>query len=175
MKRLFIAIDIPSKIIPQIVDIQKQLKFFAGKLTEPENLHLTLKFLGQTKADDEIKIIEKLNEIKFSRFNTQISNIGVFSESFVRIIWLHLKNCEALQKQVDNALQNMFEPEKRFMSHLTIARVKSVSDKQLFFRNLNDIFIPDLDFEVNCFRLKESILYPSGPVYKTVKEFKSLN
>jgi len=68
MKRCFIAINFDEEIKNKIVEIQKQLPEFLGKKTEIENLHLTLKFLGEID-DDKIKIVqEKLREIKFKKF-----------------------------------------------------------------------------------------------------------
>ncbi len=171
MKRLFVSIDIPENLKNDILKIQKELKHFQGKLTELENLHLTLKFLGETDNLNEINVINRLSKINFNSFITNLKNIGVFSEKEIKIVWIHLANCDELQKRVDEALEPLYPPEKRFMSHLTIARVKRVFNKELFLNELNKIEIPDLSFEVNNFRLKESKLTPNGPLYKTVKQF----
>ena len=73
--------------------------------------------------------------------------------------------------RVDEKLSSLFEPEKRFMSHLTIARVKSVKDKKKFLDNLNNIEIPKISFVVDKFKLKKSILTPECPVYETLEEY----
>ncbi|HOK37227.1 MAG: RNA 2',3'-cyclic phosphodiesterase [Bacteroidales bacterium] len=171
MKRLFVSIDIPESLNKDILKIQKELKHFQGKITELENLHLTLKFLGETDDLNEIKIINLLSEINFKSFTTNLSNLGVFREQDIRIVWIHLTNCEELQKKVDKALESLYPLEKRFMSHLTIARVKKVFNKDLFLNELWKIKLPDLSFEVTNFRLKESKLTSNGPIYKTVKQF----
>lgn len=171
MKRLFVSIDIPENLKRDILKIQKELKHFQGKLTELDNLHLTLKFLGETDNLNEINVINRLSEIKFNSFTTNFKNIGIFSEQEIRIIWIHLTNCEELQKRVDETLEPLYPPEKRFMSHLTIARVKRVFNKELFLNELSKIEIPELSFEVTNFRLKESKLTPNGPIYKTIKQF----
>lgn len=99
MKRCFVAIDIPENIKKDILKIQDSLPEFKGKLTESENLHLTLKFLGEISEDKIEKVKRRLREINFQNFKTDIGSIGVFSEKFVKIIWLYLTNCERLQKK----------------------------------------------------------------------------
>ena len=169
--RVFIAIEIPEKIKKEIIRIQKQLPEFKGKLTEEENLHLTLKFLGEVDEKDIEKIRKKLNEIKIKKFDSEIDSLGFFSEKFIKIIWLHISNCEELQKQIDEKLKNFFPREERFMSHLTIARVKNVKNKKEFIEQMKEIKISKMNFEIEKFELKESILTEEKPIYKDIEVY----
>jgi len=176
MKRCFIAINFDEEIKNKIVEIQKQLPEFLGKKTEIENLHLTLKFLGEID-DDKIKIVqEKLREIKFKKFFITLDKLGFFSEKILRIVWLGVdendKEIFALQKIIDDKLSGLFEKEKRFMSHLTIARVKRVEDKKRFFEEFEKIKLSEFKFEVKEFYLIESELKLEAPVYTTINSFK---
>lgn len=169
--RCFISIDLPREIIEKIKKIQDNLPEFIGKKTEPENLHLTLKFLGEI-FDEKVELVkEKLKEIKIVKFETEIDSIGIFSEDYVRIVWLHLTNCDALQKEIDKSLKGLFKPEQRFMSHLTIARVKNLKDRGEFLEKLNKIKIPKIKFVVDNFKLKSSALKAEGPVYEDIKVY----
>jgi len=170
--RAFISVDIPGKIQAKIKKIQKMLPEFRGKFTEQENLHLTLKFLGD--IDDEIlpETERRLREINLKSFETRISEIGVFSPEHAKIVWVKLDNCENLQKTVDEKLDNLFEKEKRFMGHLTIARVKNIKNRKSFLEELEKIKIPSgLNFTVKSFELKKSELMSGGPVYETIEEY----
>ena len=69
------------------------------------------------------------------------------------------------------ALKGMFKPEERFMSHLTIARVKYAKDKKGFVEAVKGIKTRDVKFKVDCFELKSSELKPLGPVYKTIEKY----
>ena len=168
MIRAFIAIDLPSKIKDKIKQIQAELPEFAGKKTELENLHLTLKFLGEIDEEKIEKVKEKLNEIKTNKFQAEIDEIGVFSEKFVRIVWVHLVGCQEIQKQIDEKLSDIFKPERRFMSHITIARVKKIDDKNSFIDDVKKIKIKPVSFDVDKIYLKKSTLMPEGPVYENL-------
>jgi len=164
MKRCFISIDIPEETKKEILKIQEQLP-------ESENLHLTLKFLGEIDEHKIEKVKKKLRKIKYNAFESEIDSIGVFSEKFIRIVWLHIKNCEELQKEIDKKLSELFENENRFMSHLTIARVKSVKDKKEFIEKLHKVNIPKINFDIGSFSLEESILTSKGSIYKDLEVY----
>ncbi|PIN77246.1 RNA 2',3'-cyclic phosphodiesterase [Candidatus Woesearchaeota archaeon CG10_big_fil_rev_8_21_14_0_10_34_12] len=172
--RVFIAIEIPNEVREEIVNFQKELekkKLFFGKFTEKENLHLTLKFLGEVDETGVEEIKKKLKEIQFPRFKVCLGNGGVFSEDFVRIIWVQIlgNGIFELQKEIDESLRDLFEREKRFMSHLTIARVKSIKDKKLLLDELGKIKF-DFEFGVKKFFLKKSTLTEKGPTYENLAE-----
>ena len=166
MTRCFIAIDLPENIKKEIIQIQKSLPEFKGKLTEEENLHLTLKFLGEISDETANEVKERLKKIKFKKFKSNLKGLGVFSEQFIRIVWMKLENCDELQKEIDNSLRDLFKKEERFMSHLTIARVKAVKDKKLFIETLEKIKVKPVEFSVDSFKLKKSVLTEKGPIYE---------
>ena len=175
--RAFVSIDIPEGIKKEIRKIQGKIPEFKGKLTGAPNLHLTLKFLGWISKDKIETIKKELSKIKFKRFETTINSLGIFdnrkSENYTQqlIVWLNLTNCDELQVEVDNALSNLFSKERRFMSHLTIARVKEIESKKMFVDDVKKIRFKDIKFVVDSFRLKQSVLKRTGPVYETLDEY----
>ena len=174
--RVFISIDLPREVINEIVRIQEAIRkknIFTGRFTEPENLHITLKFLGEIPEETLKKVKEAMKEIKFSEFEAKLGKAGIFSESFVRIIWIKLngKGNFDLQKQIDEKLKDIFLPEARFMSHVTIARVKKVHDKPSFLKYLESIKPKEIEFQVKEFSLKKSELKPEGPVYSDIENY----
>lgn len=169
--RCFISINIPREVAEEIKKLQDSLPEFQGKKTELENLHLTLKFLAEIDDQKVEEVKGRLREIKFEKFESGVKGLGVFSEKFVRIIWLHLTNCMRLQKQVDEKLKDLFESERRFMSHLTIARVKTVKDKKKFLERLRNLKIPKIKFNVDRFCLMKSELTKQGPKYEMIEEY----
>ncbi|MDD5191818.1 MAG: RNA 2',3'-cyclic phosphodiesterase [Candidatus Nanoarchaeia archaeon] len=169
--RCFIAIDLSREAINSIKEIQKLLKkqsLFNGKFTEPENLHLTLKFLGEI-SDDKIKEVKKkLQEVSFEEFEAGLGEVGVFSKKFIKIIWIKLKGngIFELQKQIDEKLMDLFPVEDRFMSHITISRVKTVGDKKALLDYVSKVKTENIKLKVDKFFLKKSELKPEGPVYE---------
>jgi RNA 2',3'-cyclic 3'-phosphodiesterase len=172
--RTFISIKFPSKILWSVKEIQNSLPEFSGKKTELKNLHLTLKFLGESSFYKIEEIKEKLRKINFNKFEAEIKEIGFFDKQKYGVVWLSLTNCDALQTEIDKALGGLYEKEKRFMAHLTIARVKKISDKEKFLDVLKKITPPKIFFIVDKFYLMESKLKKEGPEY-TVLEKYSLN
>jgi len=173
LTRTFISIDIPKKVQKEIKKIQNSLPNFNGKKTELENLHLTLKFLGEIDKGKIEEVKQNLREIKFKNFETELKYIGFFGNKKYGVVWLHLTNCNKLQKLIDEKLEGIYPKEKRFMSHLTIARVKRIENKNYFLGELRKIKIPaGLKFKVDRFYLKKSTLTPDGPLYETLEEYR---
>ncbi|MFH1358754.1 MAG: RNA 2',3'-cyclic phosphodiesterase [archaeon] len=182
LKRCFIALDLPRNAINEIKRIQKLIKekvIFTGKLTEVENLHLTLKFLGEIDEGKIKEIKDKLSKIKINQeevrdFFAELGKIGMFSKKMPKIVWIKLngKIVFELQEKIDDVLRGLFEPEHRFMSHITIARVRYVEDKKGFNEYLESIKPKKIRFKVEDFILKKSELFSEGPVYEDIMKYK---
>ncbi len=175
--RCFIAIDLTRDVRDEIERVQQELlarKGWAGKVTERENLHLTLKFLGEIDEGKLKEVISKLREIQMPDFSCYLGNLGVFTPSLIKIVWIHIigKEVLELQKQIDDKLRGMFPPEARFMSHLTIARVKSVNDKKLFLDEIGKIKTQNLKIPIREFCLMKSELGENGPSYMEIEKFR---
>ncbi len=181
IKRCFIALDLSRQAINYIKEVQKILKkqkLFDGKLVEPENLHLTLKFLREIDDNKIEEVKKRLREIKFNDFEAELSGIGVFSsqyKNYIRVVWIKLNNCFELQKKIDESLEDLFSVENRFMSHITIVRVKRVYDKKSFLDYIKDMRIKKIKFKVDKFFLKKSELFESGPVYEDLGVYNSVS
>jgi len=176
--RAFIAIDFPPEIIKEIARIQNILKKkqFTGKTTELENLHLTLKFLGEISLPTLEKVKEELSKIKLKKFEASPGEAGTFSyRKKPRIVWIKINGKEIfeLQLAVDLAMEKCgFVKEERFMSHLTLARVKYVKSPSDFIEYVKNLSVREFKFEVEGFKLMKSELKMVGPVYETLKTYK---
>ncbi|PIV70270.1 MAG: RNA 2',3'-cyclic phosphodiesterase [Euryarchaeota archaeon CG01_land_8_20_14_3_00_38_12] len=177
--RAFISADIGA--LPGIVKVLDDLKNTDAdlKLVEPENIHLTLKFLGEIdeKMVDEIAGVMEKSVKEVSPFRIKLRGVGVFpSMDYMRVLWVGLKDAEKLgiiAERLENGLSNLgFKKEKRrFSPHVTIGRVKSSRNKDELQNFLNENTKKDFgEFDVKCIRLKKSVLTPKGPEYSTVKE-----
>ena len=169
--RAFIAIEMPENVKNELIKIQKEidrLGLIKGRFTEIENLHLTLKFLGEISRSELEAVKEKLASIKFDLFEAELNELGVFnSEEFIRIVWIGLKGDDLfkIQKQVDQTLEDIFPSESRFMAHVTLARPKFVEDKQVFINELKKISFDKIKFKIDKVVLKDSELTEQGAKY----------
>ncbi len=168
--RTFIAVDLPQEVKDELANAQKQLSAAAAKMSMAHDFHLTLKFLDEiTPAKMEV-VKSYLNNVRFKSFSAAVAGIGVFpSENYVRVVWAGIEpedDVAKLQKLVNDALEKEFKKEKGFKPHLTLARVKFVSDKELFKQQLQQIKLKRIKFEVKEFRLKKSTLSREGAVYE---------
>lgn len=176
--RLFIAIEIPDNIKEYITKIQGKIETTSNKIrfVNKNKIHLTLKFLGEVQPDKTEEIKEILKKISFKPFYVCLDEIGVFpSESYIRVIWVGLKpenDILELQKNIDEKLKKLFKKEKNFKSHLTLARVKFIDDKNNFIGKLKKIDIEDEKFNVENFKLIKSTLTREGPIYDDLGVFR---
>jgi len=176
LHRTFICIDFPDNVIKEVARAQEilgNLKF-SGKMTELENLHLTLKFLGEIDNDKLKEVEKRLLDINLEKFESRLNGIGTFSfHGNPRIVWIKIggKGIFELQKRIDEHLADLFKPEERFMSHMTIARVKYVKDKIGFKEFINGIRLRDIKFRIDNFKLKESELREMGSIYRDLEVY----
>ncbi|MEA3436991.1 MAG: RNA 2',3'-cyclic phosphodiesterase, partial [Thermodesulfobacteriota bacterium] len=133
--RAFIAIELPEEITAFIRKIQEGLRSygFKARWVRPENVHLTLKFLGDINNEEIKKVGDAI--ISAASENSSMSlgakGIGFFpGVKRSRVIWTGIagqtKELTDLQKTLDGKLETIgFPKEKRpFKGHLTIARIK---------------------------------------------------
>ena len=179
MPRAFIGIDINEEVRQKLVDAQKRLAATGAqlKLVEPPNIHVTMKFLGEVPEDRINAIVEALRKSAEGamQFDIDVRGIGVFpNPRYVRVVWAGVGDGRdeiiALQRNFDRELQPLgFRPERDFIPHLTIARVKTVKQKERLAAFLKEM--TDVEFGVTRARaveLKQSKLTPKGPIYSTL-------
>ncbi|MCS7140401.1 MAG: RNA 2',3'-cyclic phosphodiesterase [Candidatus Nezhaarchaeota archaeon] len=178
--RCFIAIDVDDpKVVSKIMEIQRELQTGGSKLklVEPENLHLTLFFLGEQPPKIVEKVQEAMSTISFKPFVIKIQGLGAFpSPDRPRVIWVgvvegfdEVKRIYAELRPKLKAVPLRLEPESSFVPHITIARVKfSGYALRKAITSLKDI---EFGFqEVKAIKLKRSTLTPRGPIYDTIYE-----
>lgn len=179
--RSFISIDLEDpKILSQVESIMSSLVSSGGDLkpVERENIHLTLKFLGNVGATQLDEIKSALAQVTFPPFSLEIKGAGAFPNlKRMSVIWVGIEEgwsqVELIYEQTEKLLHQLgFSRETRpFSPHITVARVKSGRKRDeiaAFLRHLTDESFGT--FNVENVRLKQSVLSPSGPKYSTLFE-----
>lgn len=182
--RTFIAIELPKEIKDYLGKLEEKLKTTQAdvKWVKPENIHLTLKFLGE--IDD--KKLEKINLIlddvarEKSPYKIQITSIGAFPKlDFLRVIWAGVDRGDAETKEIAKTLEEKIQKigipkeERAFSSHITIGRTRSTKNREKLvqeLKNIADCSRENLEFSVTKIILYKSTLTPQGPIYEVLKE-----
>ena len=182
MKRIFAAIKIhPSELFHNTYyQLKSNLKDEKIKWVELENIHITLKFFGETEGSRIGGIKELLKDIaqNHSAFSFSINDVGIFGSSYKpRVIWFGIEKNESLINLANGVLdqvQNLgFERDRQnFVPHLTIGRIKIIDDKRRFQEVINKYRSIEIqEQKVDQFYLIESILQQQGPEYKILESF----
>ena len=183
MKRCFIAVLLPQEAIKRLIKIKHQMINVTKKLdarikwVEDENIHLTLKFLGNVNDEDIERIKEVLRDVAKSKreISCEIHKVGFFpNERFPRVIWLGVESnnkLEELAKEVNVKLNKFgFGMENNFVAHITLGRVKFGREKRKIGGVIKHVKFSPIAFEVREIALVESLLKPSGPEYRVIEK-----
>lgn len=178
--RAFIALEIPASIQESIQQQTAGLRKAANSLVRwvpAENLHLTLKFLGDVSSTSLQFVTQMLSReaSQYPGFSMQVGGLGAFpSARRARVLWIGIRAPEtlsALQRSLDSAAARLgYPPEDRpFSPHLTIGRVKQTAtptDLQRIQAALEAAAIGPLGkADVSAVHLIKSDLKPTGSVY----------
>lgn len=183
--RTFVAVSLDEELRHKISDVQQRAKSFASgvKWVPPENLHVTLKFLGDVSREKLSRVQAAIDEVagKLTAFDLTVGGMGLFpTAKRPRVIWVGLEDgCEqlvALAKDVEDAMIGLkFEKEEKpFRSHITIGRVRE-GNKPVpgLFEGLEEIDTGTLGVQrVASVALMQSVLRPGGPIYTPLSEHK---
>lgn len=172
--RLFIAIPLPQQVKEQLLD----RKAIDGvKWQRPDQMHITLKFLGDTDIDLIGDLKEGLGNIEFPEFSLMINGFGYFPEGKQpKVLWAGIDRSRLLEKlyqEIEEVCNRLgFESETRsFKPHITIGRIKRASKEVVdqFINQHKQVQIPDIPVEE--FALYESKLNPKGAKYLRLQTF----
>lgn len=175
MIRTFVAMEIPRMI--ELSNLLEGLRRSGSKLSVPkdENIHVTLKFIGDVREDEASRILGGVAEVATdcTAFDAKVVGTGAFpAERNPRVLWVGIEDGGSMSKiadAIDERLSRMgFERERRaFTPHVTVARVKSPSGLDRAMSVLRGYDKTDFgSFVVADIRLKKSTLTPNGSIYE---------
>ncbi len=173
--RLFIAFEIKN-LNEYFLELQKRF-LSSADLTLTKTFHLTFKFLGEVEENKIPLIIQKLKTIQFESFDIKTTKIDGFPNARnPRVIWLGLEprnKIIELQQRLDDSLSSLFEKEDKFEPHITLARVKYISNKKDLQEKIRTIKPAQKEIKIDKFKLIKSKLTPKGSEYEDVEIFTS--
>ncbi|GGP22310.1 RNA 2',3'-cyclic phosphodiesterase [Thermocladium modestius] len=180
MMRLFVAIDINNQTVrSKLKRFQEELESSGAdlKLVELDNLHLTLRFIGEVKDSIVPTIANKLSTITGNGFRIHLTGTGAFPNmDYPRVVWVGMgegsNEAAAFRDAVNEALSDIVGKDSdEFSPHITMARVKSGRNKAKLIQAINEWQEADFGWQdVNSIKLKKSTLTPRGPIYEDIYE-----
>ena len=184
MPRLFIAVPISKTskdIIIKKILVNTVVKNPDIRWISENNLHITLKFLGEVPIR-QVRLLKEIVQktgLSHDSFEIQLKGSGVFpNKRTPRVLWIGIQPPETLCKLQDDleqmAFEQGFEKENRpFQPHITLGRLSdndhpviAIDSLDTVIQTIKEILFPP--FLVDQIQLIESILTPQGPLYHTI-------
>lgn len=179
--RIFIGIKLDDAALEKIEKFLKPFKKIASpvKWTKRENLHITIKFIGDVPDENYSQMEKHLTEADFNTgaIDLKITGCGKFGRGRdLNILWVGIQKNEKLEDmfdRIENTLEKSGIPKenRKFKPHITVARNKKSFNFKSFFEIIeenSDHFIAGLN--VTHFQVYKSQLTPKGPIYTILKE-----
>ncbi|MEM2282766.1 MAG: RNA 2',3'-cyclic phosphodiesterase [Candidatus Hadarchaeales archaeon] len=176
--RCFVAIQVDEEVRRKIVPLQERLSpLLVWKPVEFENMHVTLKFLGEIEDSKGGEVMTLLRSActGFKSFELSFKGVGAFpSLEGMRVLWVGVEegreSLVSLAKTIDSKLATLgFPREKDFVPHLTIGRVKSVIRKRELLSVMEGLRTEEFGkTKVESVELMRSTLTTRGPIYSSL-------
>lgn len=182
MKRIFLAIDIvlSESYRSRIQKLKSDLTDERIRWVKPENYHITLHFFGDTRAEDQAKLVRLLTEFVSKRkaLSFSLGHLAFFKKGRdPQVLFVSVEKSLGLQ-QLASDLETVLvdsgyaQAEKSFRPHLTIARMKKLEDREKLIGVIKKIGeFAGQAVQVEKLVLYESILKPEGPEYNPIQSF----
>ena len=175
MIRIFIAIDIADSIRRDIAGLGRSLP--DTRSVPVDQLHLTLKFIGEVEGSRVLDIQEALLDIVRPAFSLCLKGVGTFPpRGLPRILWAGVDPHEqvvALRNAIERKLFEIDVPRERqkFSPHLTLARLKNCPIKRLQEFLAGNAMLRTAEFSVEQFHLYKSQLTKSGAIHTILQSY----
>lgn len=179
--RVFAALEVPGEVLDALAAFQAELSRTGAdlKLVERENLHFTVRFLGEVSEEDAAEAKARLGALSVAGGTAQVRGVGAFPDlARPRVVWAGVAKGDeekvvSIARAAADALAGIGEADTRpFVPHLTVARVRSGRNASALSGLVR--LDPDRSFGAATFaelKLKSSRLTPGGPVYSDLGVF----
>ncbi len=180
--RAFIAVEIENpQVLGRLISVKEALMSTGAdiKPVEDENIHLTIRFLGNISTITLERIKALMSEIPKSvkKFEIRIRGLGAFPNiNRPRVVWAGVtegvEELSRIRRLIDDGiakerLYDVHRDQHEFSPHITLARVRSGRNVDKLIKVLSEYI--DYDFGVSPvtkLKLKQSTLTPRGPIYR---------
>jgi 2'-5' RNA ligase len=174
MIRLFVALALPDDVAQSLSMLQSGVP--GARWSMREQLHLTLRFIGEVDERDATDIDETLAAISAPRFALQLKGLGSFGGKSPRALWAGVAANDALlhlQRKIESAIQRLglAAEERKYTPHVTLARLRAAPPQRVMDYLADHGLYASAPFEVRDFALFSSRLTPNGSIYVVEREY----
>jgi RNA 2',3'-cyclic 3'-phosphodiesterase len=172
--RLFVALAIPAGVAQSIMLIQGGVP--GARWQTREQLHLTLRFIGEVDGRDAAGLDDALAGIEAPGFDLQLHGVGQFGNKQPHTLWAAARASEALahlQRKVDAAIRRVGQPQDahKFTAHVTLARLRHTEPGNAIEWLTHNALYTSPEFPVGAFQLYSSRLTSDGSVYTVEQDY----
>lgn len=176
MVRCFIGLLLPENVKNRVAEIQREVAQLplVCKFVEVENLHICLSFLGEVNEHEIDSISKNLDVIckNYPKFEVSVGGIkAIPNENYIRVLALDVLEKTGVIENIGREIVQKIGGDSK-PPHLTLCRVKSISDKRNVIQKLKEIKMENENFTVDSMQLIKSELKRTGPVYSPIYESK---
>jgi 2'-5' RNA ligase len=178
MLRLFVAVDLPLPAQQAVTALCTNLR--GARFVKPHQLHVTLRFMGQTPVEELPAVRERLARAQVRSFDLHLEGVGTFPPvaGKARVLWLGLepkRELSELAREIDDRVGDLGlrpgEKRRAFTPHLTLARFGSRPDETLAHFLARNASFRSMDWKVEGFLLYRSTLHASGAEHEVLATY----
>lgn len=179
--RAFLAFEVSSEVRDKLMEVEEEMRQTRAdlKLVEKENLHFTVKFLGEVPESVVGDIDRRIGALRLRRIEVSVRGLGAFPDlRRPRVLWAgvaphDLAAVTSAGQQVIDALEGIGETDERgFHPHVTLGRVRSPRNLEALTSLMREGSGREFGRSpIASLKLMSSSLTPSGATYRDVREY----
>src|SRR5689334_19205732 len=172
--RLFVALPIPDMIAQELMLLHGGVP--GARWQSREQLHMTLRFIGEVDGRDARAIDDALAGIDAPAFHLQFHGVGQFGNKQPHTLWAAARPNDLLDhlaRKVDTAIRRVGQPQdaRKFTQHVTLARLRNPELEKVREWLVGHALSTSAEFAVKAFCLYSSKLTSDGSIYRVEREF----
>jgi 2'-5' RNA ligase len=173
--RLFTALSLPDAVASSLLALQAGVP--GARWQTREQLHLTLRFIGEVDGRDKAAIDDALTTISAPAFSLELKGVGSFGGRRPHALWAGVAANDALlhlQRKIESALQRIgLEADgRKYTPHVSLAKLKGTQNGHVVDFLTDHALYASEPFAVNGFILYSSLLTPNGSIYRAEKAYR---
>lgn len=172
--RLFVALSLPDSVAQSLMLIQGGVP--GARWMNRDQLHLTLRFIGEVDGRDASMLDDALAGILAPAFSLQLHAVGQFGNKQPHTLWAAARKnpaLEHLQMKVDSAVRRLGQPQDahKFNPHVTLARLRHPEMGKVMEWLTHNALYTSSEFAVAAFHLYSSKLTGDGSIYRIEQSY----